>query len=94
MKQPVKMKKIPISAAAAIAKKYGYDQVIIYARKTTDKIEIGGEHMTSYGVNPVHCDIAGKMAAVLQNFMGWNKKVEHPPMLPPPAPPAAAAVDK
>lgn len=40
------MKSIPISAARRIAEDYGYDQVVIVARKVD-----GGEHCTTYGVN-------------------------------------------
>lgn len=37
-------KPIPISAAARIAKDYGYDQVVIIARKVDPE---GGEHVTT-----------------------------------------------
>ena len=40
------MKPIPISAAEKVAKAYGYDQVVIIARKVGDG---GGEHCTTYG---------------------------------------------
>lgn len=63
------MKEIPISAAKQIADKYDYEQVVIYARKTGGD---GGEHMTTYGINKVHCDIAARMGQALQKFMGWN----------------------
>lgn len=62
-------KDIPISAAKRIAEQYGYDQVVIYARKTGD---CGKEHMTTYGTTKLHCRIAAQMAIVLQKFMGWN----------------------
>lgn len=64
-------KRIPISAAAHIAKEYGYDQVLIYARKTGDG---GGEHLTTYGVNKEHCASMAKQSEVLQKFMGWKKE--------------------
>lgn len=63
------MKEIPISAAKKIAIDYGYDQVVVYARKVGDN---GGEHMTTYGVDKVHCGVAAKMGDVLKKFMGWN----------------------
>jgi hypothetical protein len=63
------MKPIPITAAERIAKDYGYEQVIIYARKTGND---GTEHMTTYGVNPQHCNIAARMGRVLKQFMGWD----------------------
>lgn len=62
-------KPIPISAAEQVAKKYGYEQVVIYARKTG---EDGGEHMTTYGINKEHCSVAAKMGDVLKKFMGWK----------------------
>lgn len=65
------MKRIPISAAKHLAKTYGYDQVIVYARKTG---EAGGEHMTTYGVNRSHCDAAAKIGDHLKyNVMGWKR---------------------
>lgn len=63
------MKRIPISAAKRIADDYDYDQVVVYARKVGDA---GGEHMTTYGRTKLHCDVAAKMAGVLQKFMGWK----------------------
>lgn len=66
------MKEIPISEAKRIAKLFGYDQVVIYARKVGDDPDPHGEHMTTYGVNKEHCDVAANMGKVLQNFMGWN----------------------
>lgn len=66
------MKPIPISAAAKIAKEYGYDQVVIYARRVGENPDPHGEHMTTYGRTKVHCDVAARMGVVLQKFMGWN----------------------
>jgi len=62
-------KRIPIAAAKRIAAEYGYDQVVIYARKTG---EGGKEWMTTYGTTVQHCGIAARMAAALQKFMGWH----------------------
>ena len=63
------MKRIPIAAAKRIAQDYGYDQVMIYARKVGDD---GVEHMTTYGVSKAHCAAIGKAAAFLQSkIMGW-----------------------
>lgn len=67
------MKRIPVTAAKRIAEEYGYDQVVVYARKVGDAPN-GGEHMATYGVNKAHCDVAAKMAKVLQKFMGWDVK--------------------
>ena len=77
------MKRIPIAAAKRIAEQYGYDQVVIYARKVdvqifngqpvgTTTANGGGEAMTTYGVSKVHCGIAARMGKVLQDFMGWK----------------------
>lgn len=60
---------IPVSAAREIAKKYGYEQVVIYARLTGDE---GLEHMTTYGVSKVHCAVAAKIGYTLKAFMGWK----------------------
>jgi hypothetical protein len=80
------MRPIPISAAREIAHKYGYDQVMIYARKVdqpagvgeTAKAEIkGGEHMTTFGVNKLNCDAMARIARFLQTkIMGWTKENE------------------
>jgi len=63
------MKHIPVRAAENIAKIYDYDQVIIIARKCgTD----GGEHVTTYGKDEDHCEIAGKIGHFLKHkIMGW-----------------------
>ena len=63
------MKPIPIAAGQRIAKLYDYDQVIIIARKVG---EHGGEHVTTYGKNPVHCDIAARCGDFIKyRIMGW-----------------------
>lgn len=68
------MKPIPISAAEKIAKQYGYDQVMIYARKVGEDPEPFGEHMTTYGVDKPHCDAAAKIGDFLKyKIMGWIK---------------------
>lgn len=62
---------IPLAVARRIAKDYGYDQVLIYARKVGDAPE-GREHMTTYGVNREHCSIAARMGDFLKyRVMGW-----------------------
>lgn len=65
------MKRIPIKAAKEIADRYGYDQVMIYARKVGLG---GGEHMTTYGTTRQHCKIMAMIAKFLQEkIMGWTK---------------------
>lgn len=66
------MKRIPISAAKRIAKDYGYDQVLIYARKVGDE---GGEHMTTYGVDRDNCSAMAKIGEFLKyKVMGWVRE--------------------
>jgi hypothetical protein len=65
---------IPISAARRIAEDYGYDQVVIIARKVGDASDPHGEHVTTYGVNPTHCIVAARMGNHLKyNVMGWPR---------------------
>lgn len=69
------MKEIPISAAKDIAKKYGYDQVIIYARRIGEEPDPFGEHVTTYGVDKVHCDVAARIGDHLKyNVFGWERE--------------------
>jgi len=65
-------KPIPISAGKDIAKTYGYDQVIIYARKVGDD---GIEHVTTYGVDKAHCAAAGSIGNHLKyKVFGWDRE--------------------
>lgn len=60
---------IPISAARLVAEKYGYDQVVIVARKVG---EGGGEHCTTYGVDRANCDVAARIGNFFKHkLMGW-----------------------
>lgn len=62
-------KPIPITAAKKIAEQYGYDQVVIMARKVDPN---GLEHVTPYGVDKAHCDVAARMGNYLKHkIMGW-----------------------
>jgi hypothetical protein len=66
------MKRIPIKAAQHIAEIYGYDQVMIYARKVGEDPAPHGEHMTTYGVNKDHCDAMARIGTFLKTkIMGW-----------------------
>jgi len=69
------MKRIPITAAEHVAKTYGYDQVIIYARKVGKDPDPHGEHLTTYGVDRTHCAAAAKIGDFLKyKIMGWVKQ--------------------
>jgi hypothetical protein len=74
------MKPIPISAAQRIAQKYGYTQVIIFARNVKDIDEKNntcttvGEHMTTYGASLLECRVAARIGDALKKFMGWSLK--------------------
>lgn len=61
-------KPIPISAAERIAKDYGYDQVVVLGRRTGDD---GGDHLTTYGINKMHCGIAAAIGRKFKQWMGW-----------------------
>jgi hypothetical protein len=68
------VKRIPISAAKTIADKYGYDQVIVIARKVGDDPDPHGEHCTTYGVTKEHCKAAARIGDFLKyKIMGWEK---------------------
>lgn len=63
------MKPIPISAGKKFAKAYGYDQVVIVARNVGDN---GGEHVTTYGVDKDHCEVAARIGTTLKHhLMRW-----------------------
>lgn len=77
---------IPVSAAGRIAKAYGYDQVIILARRTDHPLPPlnassvitptgpSGEHITTYGINPVHCGVAALMGNTLKRIAQWPSR--------------------
>jgi hypothetical protein len=65
------MKHIPITAAQRIAEEYDYDQVVIIARKVGEGPD-SGEHVTTYGRNKVHCQIAARVGDYIKHkIMGW-----------------------
>lgn len=66
------MKTIPIKAGRAIAEDFGYDQVIIIARRVGEDPLPNGEHVTTYGRNKTHCDIAAQTGNFIKHkIMGW-----------------------
>jgi hypothetical protein len=63
---------IPISAAKTIAEAYGYDQVVIVARRVGDGGD-GGEHVTTYGVDKANCAVAAKIGDFFKSKLtGWS----------------------
>ena len=66
------MEPIPILEGKRIAEKYGYDQVVIYARRVGTAPAHNGEHMTTFGRTAEHCGVAARIGATLQRFMGWE----------------------
>ena len=76
------MTPIPISAAKEIAERYGYDQVIIVARKVG---RAGSEAVTTYGRNKAHCDVAARVGDFLKSkVMGWHESQTKDPNGKPP----------
>ena len=51
-------KRIPINRAREISRDYGYDQVVIFARRVGDD---GHSWVTTYGKNRAHCDVAARI---------------------------------
>ena len=69
------LKDIPIAAAKHIADEYGWDQVVIIARRVGEAHEPHGEHCTTYGVNAAHCSVAARIGDFLKyKVMGWAKE--------------------
>ena len=65
---------IPIDAAKTVAQLYGYDQVVIVARKVGAD---GREHVTTYGIDKAHCDIAARMGNFFKyKLMKWPEPAE------------------
>lgn len=54
------MKPIPVLAARRIAEQYGYDQVIVIARRVGESPDPHGEHVTTYGRDKQHCGVAAR----------------------------------
>ena len=70
-------KRIPIKAAIDIAKRYGYDQVIILAINTASNLQ----HVTTFGRSVVDaCQAAQGGNYIKRKFLGWpaNKCLAEP----------------
>lgn len=68
----VAMVPIPISAGKQIAETYGYDQVVIMARRCYTTPEPHGEHVTTYGRTIEHCRVAAMMGDKLKQVAQWS----------------------
>jgi hypothetical protein len=66
---------IPVSDAAEIGARHGYDQVIVIARKTGAR---GGEFVTAWGVDPMNQDAATRAADFLK-FRVMGMRSGEPP---------------
>jgi hypothetical protein len=74
------MKRIPISAAAKIAKGYGYDQVVIIARKVGEAPAPHGEWCVTYGVDKINCAVAARIGDFLKyKVLGWERVQDDTP---------------
>jgi len=72
-------KEIPVGVARHIGVEYGYDQVVIIARKTGQD---GGEHVTTHGITDAHAKIAARMGNYLkERILGWIGQVRSTPRL-------------
>jgi hypothetical protein len=57
-----------------VAEKYGYDQVIIIARKVGEEPDLHGEAVTTYGVDKEH-----REAAAMTGYFLKHKVMQWPP---------------
>jgi hypothetical protein len=64
------MDAVPVSAAKWVAHAFGYDQVVIIARKVGDD---GAKSVTTYGVDSGHCEKAARTGS----FLKKNMSCEH-----------------
>lgn len=72
--QERQMKRIPISAGREIAEEYGYDQVVIIARRCGTDPDPHGEHVTTYGVSKAHCEVAALIGNRIKRVMQWPEE--------------------
>lgn len=69
---------IPIEAAKQIAKAYGYDQVVIIARRVGESPAPHGERVTTYGVTKAHCAVAARVGNFIKHkIMQWSEEKPH-----------------
>ena len=68
-------KKIPFVRAKELAKEYGYDQVVVLARKVEEPEHPGGWSACSYGKNRSHCQVAGRIVDVFAGLESGDLKI-------------------
>lgn len=74
---------VPVSAARHIAEAYGFDQVIVIARRVGEAPDPFGEHVTTFGRNAEHCGVAARVGNFLKHrIMGWPEHEVPPAELP------------
>jgi len=62
---------IPVEAARSIADRFGYDQVMVIARRVGDEPLAHGEHVTTYGRGE-HRAVAARLGDFIKHkVMGW-----------------------
>ena len=63
---------IPIRSAESIGRRFGYDQVVVFGRRVSDDPKLAGEHMTTWGRNRDHCQVAKHIGNTLKDdVMKW-----------------------
>ena len=64
---------IPSDAAREIAERYGYDQVVIVARRVGQDPAPFGDHLTTWGSSTAHRSVAARVGDFLKHkVMGWK----------------------
>lgn len=64
-------KRIPISAAKAIASDFGYSQVIIHAYDGNTHIQ----HVTTFGKSDTDCENAAAGGNAIKKLLKWDEKL-------------------
>ena len=70
-----RLEEIPISAAKEVAEKYGYDQVVILARRCHDTPDPHGSWATTYGKNVDHSRSAARWGQAFRDLENDNSKI-------------------
>ena len=62
-------KRIPIKEAENIAKKYGYEQVVILAQKPYKSPDWADGWTTTYNIDKTKCKFLGKIGTLLISYL-------------------------